>query len=73
MYGPQAPTSLTNGPPFLELQGEWIVDVIEKQVKEGIATVEAKKEAEEAWRAHCLDLADKTLLVRTNSWYMGAK
>ena len=73
MYGPQAPTSLTIGPPFLELQGEWILSVLQKQVEDGFATVEAKKEAEEAWRDHCLDLASKTLLVRTNSWYMGAK
>ncbi|KAF2486985.1 hypothetical protein BDY17DRAFT_288105 [Neohortaea acidophila] len=72
VYGPQAPTSLTNGPPFLELQGDWILSVIEQQIKDGLATVEANKEAEEAWREHCLDLASKTLLIKTNSWYMGA-
>lgn len=68
-----APTSLTNGPPFLELQGDWILSVVEQQIKDGLATVEANKEAEEAWREHCLDLASKTLLIKTNSWYMGAK
>ena len=69
----QAPTSLTNGPPFIELQCEWILDVLYKQCEEKLATVEAKKEAEEAWREHCLDLASKTLAIYTNSWYMGAK
>ena len=46
---------------------------MQKQVDDDLATIEANKEAEEAWREHCLDLASKTLLVRTNSWYMGAK
>lgn len=73
IYGPQAPTSLTNGPPFIELQCEWILSVLQKQRDEKIATVEASKEAEEKWRAHVLDLASKTLAIHTNSWYMGAK
>ena len=69
----EAPTSLTNGPPFIEMQCEWILAVMQKQVKEGHATVEAKKEAQDLWREHCLDLASKTLAIHTNSWYMGAK
>ena len=72
VYGPQAPTSLTNGPPFIELQCEWILSVLQKQCEEKIATVEAKKEAQDAWRQHCLDLASKTLAIHTDSWYMGA-
>lgn len=54
------------------MQSEWILSVLEKQCKEGIATVEAKKEAQDAWREHCLDLASKTLAIHTDSWYMGA-
>lgn len=70
VYGPQAPTSLTNGPPFIEMQCEWILSVLQKQCEEKIATVEAKKEAQDAWRQHCLDLASKTLAIHTDSWYM---
>lgn len=73
VYGPQAPTSHTNGPPFIEMQCEYILAVLQKQMEEKLATVEASKEAEEAWREHCLDLASKTLAIHTNSWYMGAK
>ena len=69
----QAPTSLTNGTPFTELQCEWILAVLQKQCEEKIATIEANKKAEEAWREHCLDLASKTLAIHTDSWYMGAK
>ena len=68
-----APTSLTNGPPFIELQCEWILSVLQKQCEEKIATVEAKKEAQDAWREHCLDLASKTLAKYTASWYNGGK
>ena len=69
----QAPTSLTNGPPFIEMQAEWILSVLKKQVEDELATVEADQKAEQAWRDHCLDLASKTLVERTESWYMGAK
>jgi hypothetical protein len=66
-----APTSLTNGPPFIELQCEWICDLLVKQREQNFRTVEVNQEEEEAWRNHCLDLANKTLVVETNSWYMG--
>ncbi len=66
----KAPTSFTNGPPFLEMQGEWIRDVICKQRDEKLATVEPKREAEKAWAKGVADLANMTLAVHTNSWYM---
>lgn len=72
IYGPQAPTSLANGPPFLELQVEWILEALQKQRKEDIDAVEAKQSEEEKWRQGTLDLAAQTLAVETNSWYMGA-
>jgi hypothetical protein len=46
--------------------------LLTKQRDEGIETIEASKEAEQIWRKHVLDLAEGTLLVQTNSWYMGA-
>lgn len=72
IYGPQAPTSLANGPPFLELQGEWVVSALEKQRREGLDAVEAKQDEENKWRQETLDLASQTLAIETNSWYMGA-
>ncbi|KAK4621443.1 Baeyer-Villiger monooxygenase [Fulvia fulva] len=71
VYGPQAPTSLSNGPIFLEMQGDYILRILLRQKEEDIESIEADKEAEQAWRTHCLDLAERTLLVKTNSWYMG--
>jgi len=43
-----------------------------RQRNETIETIEASPEAEQAWREHVLGLAERTLLVKTNSWYMGA-
>ena len=56
----------------MELQSEWIVSALCKQRDEGIATVEANRDAEKAWRQKTLEMADMTLAVETNSWYMGA-
>lgn len=67
-----APTSLTNGPPFIELQCEWILIVLNKQRDQKLVTVEAKKEKEDAWREHTLDLASKTLSIQTDTWWNGA-
>ncbi|KAF7190181.1 Baeyer-Villiger monooxygenase, partial [Pseudocercospora fuligena] len=72
IYGPQSPTSLSNGPPFLELQVEWIIDVLRKQREERLDAVEAKQSEEDKWRQQTHDLANATLAVETNSWYMGA-
>ena len=36
------------------------------------ATIEPTRDAEEAWVGHVNELADKTLLPRADSWYMGA-
>jgi len=70
LYGPQAPTSLTNGPPFLELQCEWVRDVLVRMRTENKSSIDAKKEMEDAWRKQVLDLANMTLAIHTNSWYM---
>jgi hypothetical protein len=63
-----APTSLTNGPPFLELQAEWLLDVFNKQRAEKIDTIEPKQSEEDAWRENCALLASKSLAIQTNSW-----
>jgi hypothetical protein len=63
-----APTSLTNGPPFLEMQVEWVIDVLNKQRTENIETIEPKQSEEDAWREECAHIANQTLAMHTNSW-----
>ena len=71
-YGPQAPTALCNGPTCAELQGDYIVSMIEYVTKSGKTRMEAEVGAEEAWRKHVQDICFLTLFPGTSSWYMGA-
>ncbi|KAF7541613.1 hypothetical protein G7054_g431 [Neopestalotiopsis clavispora] len=72
IYGPQAPTAFTNGPVFIEIQVEMLVDLIQKLEDEGIKSIEARRESEQRWKQGIQDANNKTLLPLTNSWYMGA-
>lgn len=71
MYGAQAPTAFANGPTCAEIQGDWIVDVIMKMKKDGVASIEATKEAEKEWKRKVVELYDKMLFSGTDSWYNG--
>ncbi|ETN37238.1 uncharacterized protein HMPREF1541_08228 [Cyphellophora europaea CBS 101466] len=71
-YSPQAPTSLANGPPIIEIQVDWIVDAIKKMRDEGIDTIVPRFEAAEKWREDIQEMNSKTLFPYTDSWYMGA-
>lgn len=70
LYGPQAPTSLVNGPPFLELEAEFVRDILVRLRDESLTTIDPKKEKEDAWRQQVLDLANHTLFIHSNSWYV---
>lgn len=69
LYGPQAPTSFSNGPPFLELECEWVRDVLVRLRDEHKTTIDAKKDKEDEWRQTVLKIAESTLAIHTNSWY----
>jgi hypothetical protein len=42
LYGPQAPSGLANGPPFLELLVDWIVKFFDKLKQMQATTFEVK-------------------------------
>lgn len=67
-YSPQAPTSLANGPPIIEIQVDWIVDAIKKMRDEGIDSIDPRFEAADKWRADIQDMNSKTLFPYTDSW-----
>ena len=72
VYSPQAPTSLANGPPIIEIQVDWIVDAVKKMREEGIDAINAKHEEADKWRKDIQDMNEQTLFPFTDSWYMGA-
>jgi cyclohexanone monooxygenase len=71
-YGPQAPTAFCNGPSSAEYQGDFIVECLGYLRTHGLTRIEPTREAEEAWRNQCADLAQATLFPKADSWYMGA-
>jgi len=70
VLGPNGP--FTNLPPSIETQVEFIADTIAKVEAKGLATIEATQDAEDAWGANCLDIANKTLFPKAESWIFGA-
>jgi cation diffusion facilitator CzcD-associated flavoprotein CzcO len=72
VYGPQSPNAFVNGPTCAELQGDWIVHLLDDLRQRNSVRFEATVTAEEAWRAHVHAIADGTLFPRADSWYFGA-
>ncbi|KAJ6789948.1 hypothetical protein PWT90_06113 [Aphanocladium album] len=72
LYGPQAPTSLANGPPFLELEAEFLVRLLARAEADGRQSVEATDAAAKAWRARTLEVWRRGLASRSESWWVGA-
>ncbi|KAK2600053.1 hypothetical protein QQS21_005217 [Conoideocrella luteorostrata] len=72
LYGPQAPTSLTSGPPFIELQVEWIVKLLRKMEKDSINSVDSTWEAAEAYNKKLRHVFNRLFHSKAPSWWVGA-
>ncbi|KAE9390889.1 FAD dependent oxidoreductase [Gymnopus androsaceus JB14] len=72
LYGPQAPTALSNGPTCIEIQADWITRCITYMSDKKLTRIEATREAEEEWRNLNMSVAGGTLLGKAKSWYNGS-
>jgi len=70
--GPGSPSVLTNMPLAIEQHVEWIADCIAFLGEHGLTRVEATEEAEGMWVDHVRQVAESTLFMRADSWYVGA-
>ena len=70
ILGPNGP--FTNLPPTIEVQVEWIADLVEYASKAGIDVIEATGQAENGWTSLCTEIADQTLFSKAASWIFGA-
>ena len=70
--GPGSPSVLSNMIVSIEQHVEWITNCITYLDREGLDTIEATVDAEDAWVEHVNELADQTLFPLANSWYLGA-
>ena len=71
-YGPQGPTAFSNGPSCNELQGDWILTLLESMRKKGQTRVNPKLEEEQRWKSSVNELALKGVRGHTDSWYIVA-
>ncbi|TFA97784.1 Baeyer-Villiger monooxygenase [Trichoderma ghanense] len=71
IYGPQAPTLLSNGPTTVELQGRWIADCIQKMRMNNIKYINPKRESAVAWKKDIVDINNQMLFPTVRSTYMG--
>lgn len=72
LYGPQAPTAFSNGPTCIEVQGDWIAELIAYMVAEKKTSVVATKKAEDSWKKSVNYAWNATLFDAADSWYNGA-
>ena len=70
--GPGSPSVLSNMIVSIEQHVNWITDALEHMRANNIATMEPNLDAEDAWVDHVNAVAEKTLYMQANSWYLGA-
>lgn len=70
--GPGSPSVLSNMIVSIEQHVDWISDCIGYMRQHDTASMEATKDAEDAWVTQVNDVASGTLYPQANSWYMGA-
>lgn len=72
LTGPGSPSVLSNVMVSIEQHVDWVTDTIVDLVARGVRTVEADPDAQAAWFAENNRLAEGTLYVKADSWFMGA-
>ena len=72
LTGPGSPSILTNVVMAIEQHVEWVADCVAHINRTNATLIEAEPQAEGEWVEHVRDVANGTLHVQANSWYMGA-
>jgi cyclohexanone monooxygenase len=69
---PGSPSVLSNVVVSIEQHVDWITDCLTHLREKGLTRIEAEEAAQDAWVAHVNEVADRTLLPKGASWYVGA-
>jgi cation diffusion facilitator CzcD-associated flavoprotein CzcO len=70
--GANGPSALANIVILNEENGDWIGDCIDYMRSQGFQAVEARLDHEDRWVKTVSDLADKSLIPKADTWYVGA-
>lgn len=64
---------MTNAPPFIEQQAEFIAEFMAKLRRENVKSIEPRQSATQQWKELILAMNDATLFSKNDSsWYLGA-
>ena len=70
--GPGSPSILTNVIVSIEQHVEWIANCLAYMDQHGHTRIDPQQAAQDHWVKHVQEVANGTLFVSANSWYMGA-
>ncbi len=70
--GPGSPAVFSNVMLSIEQHVEWIADCLAHMVKHGLNRIDANPEAEAQWTRRIHELAARSVVGKTNSWWTGA-
>ena len=70
--GPGSPSVLSNMPISIEQHVEMISGIVSHLDRNELELIEAEVEAEDAWVEHVNEVAEPTMFMHANSWYLGA-
>lgn len=72
VQGPQSLSVMANFLCGIEVNVDWITGLLRRALASDAVQVEATADAETRWAQHCQDLVEKTLILKTPSWWTGA-
>ena len=70
--GPGSPSVLSNMPISIEQHVEMITGIVAHLDRNELELIEAEVDAEDAWVEHVNEVAEPTMFMHANSWYLGA-
>lgn len=70
--GPGSPSVISNMMTSIEQHIDWIADAIATLERRGGGVIEPTLEAEEGWTRHVGEVAEGTLFLQAETWYVGA-
>ncbi|MGI9613632.1 MAG: cyclohexanone monooxygenase, partial [Acidimicrobiales bacterium] len=71
LVGPHNASTFCNMPRCIEQNVEWLSDLLHHLEATGSQRIEPTVEAEAAWTEHVHETAERMLLSKVNSWFMG--
>ena len=70
--GPGSPSVLTTMFTSIEQHVDWVTDLLTHMRASGRTVVDADRDCQDSWVDHVREVAERSLMARASSWYLGA-